>query len=126
MNYALKIASQKEILLSSFKVSIVVGLILNLINQGALIIALNYSQINMLNVGLTFIVPFMVASYATVKSKMELKVGDKAVVAMKIECKHCHKSTADLKKNEVIPVCLTCQENSRWSISKNNDHDHSA
>ena len=71
VNKAVKIASEKEIVLSSIKVAIVVGFILNFINQGEKLIALDFKHLNLLKFFVTFSVPYMVSTYASVKVKLE-------------------------------------------------------
>jgi len=71
VNKAVKIASEREIVISSIKVALVVGLILNLINQGDKLIALDFKQLNLLKFFVTFSVPYMVSTYASVKVKLE-------------------------------------------------------
>ncbi|MDO6621268.1 nitrate/nitrite transporter NrtS [Oceanihabitans sp. 1_MG-2023] len=70
VNKVVKIASEREIVISSLKVAIVVGLILNLINQGEKLIALDFKHLNLLKFFITFSVPYMVSTYASVKVKL--------------------------------------------------------
>ncbi|GAA4245274.1 hypothetical protein SAMN04489797_1454 [Winogradskyella sediminis] len=65
----LKIALEKDIVISSIKVAIVVGCILNIINQGDLLYHLNFEKVNWLKLGLCFVVPYSVSTYASVKVK---------------------------------------------------------
>ncbi len=71
VNKAVKIASERDIVISSIKVAIVVGCVLNLINQGEKLIALDFKQLNLLKFFVTFSVPYMVSTYASVKVKLE-------------------------------------------------------
>jgi hypothetical protein len=68
---AVKIASERDIVISSIKVALVVGCVLNLINQGEKLIALDFKQLNLLKFFITFSVPYMVSTYASVKVKLE-------------------------------------------------------
>ena len=63
----LKLATQKDLLLRALRVSILVGIILNIINN---LVLLNNSLdgINIYRVLLTFIVPFCVSLYSSVLS----------------------------------------------------------
>ena len=65
-----KIALEKEILWSSIKVAFIVGLILNLINQGDKLVLLNFKELALGKLLLTFIVPYLVSTYASVRVKM--------------------------------------------------------
>jgi len=50
------------------KTSLFVGTLLNLINQGEAILSLRWQDIVFFNLMLTFLVPFAVSVYATIKS----------------------------------------------------------
>ncbi|WP_179333875.1 nitrate/nitrite transporter NrtS [Winogradskyella costae] len=65
----LKIALEKDIVISSIKVAIVVGCILNIINQGDLLYHLNFENVSWLKLALCFVVPYSVSTYASVKVK---------------------------------------------------------
>ncbi|MFD2542995.1 nitrate/nitrite transporter NrtS [Lacinutrix gracilariae] len=71
VNRVVKIASEKEIVISSIKVALVVGVILNSINQGEKLIALDFKHLNFLKLIITFSVPYMVSTYASVKVKLQ-------------------------------------------------------
>ncbi|MGE3727032.1 MAG: nitrate/nitrite transporter NrtS [Candidatus Sericytochromatia bacterium] len=64
-----KVALSAKILINSFKIALVVGTVLNLINQGS---ALTSGQgISWLYVFLNFCVPFCVATYSAAKNQMD-------------------------------------------------------
>lgn len=60
---------QKWMIVTALKIALIVGLILNIINQGELIFTLNFSQINYFKVLLTFFVPFGVSLYSSYKAQ---------------------------------------------------------
>lgn len=66
----IKIALQKDVVVSSFKVAIVVGVILNLINQFQPIVSLHFNEINYFKLILTFCVPYLVSTYASVVTSL--------------------------------------------------------
>ena len=70
MKKAIQIALEKEIVTSSIKVALVVGIILNLINQGENLVTFNFKQLNLLKFFVTFSVPYLVSTYASVKVKL--------------------------------------------------------
>ena len=70
MKKAIQIALEKEIVTSSIKVALVVGIILNLINQGENLVTFNFKQLNLLIFFVTFSVPYLVSTYASVKVKL--------------------------------------------------------
>jgi len=54
----------KNILIRAVKISIVVGILLNIINQGDYIFNMEYEKINFIKIFLTFLVPFGVSLYS--------------------------------------------------------------
>ncbi len=49
---------EKEIVISSLKVAMIVGIILNLINQGEILFSFQFEKINWYKLVLTFVVPY--------------------------------------------------------------------
>jgi Mg/Co/Ni transporter MgtE len=68
---AVVIALRKDIIITSIKVSLVVGFILNIINQGDLLFSFQFNKINWLKLLLTFAVPYIVTTYASVKERLK-------------------------------------------------------
>ncbi len=62
---------EKDIVISSLKVALVVGIILNLINQGDVLISMEFEKINWFKLLLTFAVPYLVTTYASVKERLK-------------------------------------------------------
>jgi hypothetical protein len=62
---------EKDIVISSLKVALVVGVILNLINQGDVFFSMQIEKINWFKLMLTFAVPYMVTTYASVKERIK-------------------------------------------------------
>ncbi|HIP30902.1 MAG TPA: hypothetical protein EYG93_01890 [Sulfurospirillum arcachonense] len=56
----------KHIIKQSTKIAIVVGTILNIINQGDYIFNMMFEHINYFKVGLTYVVPFCVSTYTAI------------------------------------------------------------
>lgn len=65
---ALRMALHGRYLRRSFRVSIIVGIVLNIINQGDALLA---GQANIFKAILTFIVPFCVSTFASWKAILE-------------------------------------------------------
>ena len=111
------IACDKALLIRAIKIAIVVGFVLNIINQGELIFAFEFDKINFFKFGLTFIVPFCVSMYTAISMKIKFHIGDKAVANATLKCKTC-KEELDIKENEIIPFCKNCNEKTLWKIKK--------
>lgn len=65
---AWRVFTERNIQLRSLKVAVLVGAVLNLINQGAEILLF---EANLMKIGLTFCVPYCVASYGAVSARLE-------------------------------------------------------
>lgn len=115
-NHIIDISFQLETLKTSVKVALVVGIILNLINQGDLIIGMNFNEINMTKFLVTFLVPFGVSTYSTVKAKLEFRIGDTTAIHAEIECMNCELEKVTLQKEEQIPNCPKCQHRTNWQL----------
>ncbi len=63
---------------------------------------------------LTFLVPFLVATYASAVTKFQFRVGALAFVATELACTNCKKTLTLVYKNELIPPCPNCQDKTKW------------
>ena len=118
MNLAFKIAFQKNTIYTALKVSIIVGLILNFINQGEALIMAQLGQINLTKGLLTFIVPYLVSTYSVTKVKLDFKIGEIAAVNADLSCQNCGKSKQKSVTGTKIPICPNCLEQTNWKIHK--------
>ena len=109
------IACDKALLQRAVKIAIVVGIVLNMINQGELIFAFEFEKINFFKFGLTFVVPFCVSMYTAISMKIKFHIGDQAVADATLICKTC-KEKLSIKENEIIPFCKNCNEKTLWKI----------
>lgn len=64
----LSLASSRGVVISSLKVALVVGSILALINHGGAIFELSLSAENILQILLTYMVPYSVSTYSSVRA----------------------------------------------------------
>jgi hypothetical protein len=112
----ISIATTKTLLTKAMKIALIVGIILNLINQGEKIFILAFDEINYYKFFLTFIVPFSVSMYTAITMKLSFHVGEKAVEDAVLKCKNC-KNTLEIRKDHVIPFCSICNEKTQWKIS---------
>ncbi len=86
MNNYFFIGSKKETVVSSLKISLFVGTLLNLINQTDAIIGLDFNKLSIINVLLTYIIPYIVASYSYIKAKLAFKIGDTTLIDAHLDC----------------------------------------
>ena len=116
----LNIIKSKDLLLRALKIAFVVGIILNIINQGDYFLNMQFEHINFLKAGLTFLVPFCVSMYTAVSMKLKFHVGEKSIEDVILRCKVCN-SCKTLKKEQIIPFCDTCGEKTLWKLSSIKD-----
>ena len=114
------IASSKELLKRALKIAFVVGIILNLINQGDLIFSLNFEKISYIKGLLTFTVPFCVSMYTAVSMKIKFHIGEKAATNVTLKCKGCS-SCINIKEDHIVPFCENCKESTSWRVTSTKD-----
>ncbi len=117
----ISIASSKQLLFRAIKIALVVGIILNLINQGEVIVILAFENINYYKFFLTFLVPFSVSMYTAVTMKLSFHVGEKAVIDATLRCIGCN-SCLKVKKEQIIPFCEKCKGKTKWKLSSKKDN----
>ncbi len=111
----LRIAVKRESLLPALILSMVVGSLLNLINQYDIIVTLSWYQMNLSKVILTFLIPFFVSLYSATSARMKFRPGEISLIDTVVECPHCgHKE--HLRRYRPIPFCPHCRENTKWRI----------
>ncbi|NOZ46305.1 MAG: PAS domain S-box protein [Chlorobi bacterium] len=113
-----KSAFERKVFFRALYMAMVVGIILNIINQGHQLIHLQFNHINYLKLGLTFIVPYLVSTYSSVLAKRNFIPGELSMIDAHLECHTCHASEINLKKGEIIPECSNCGVATNWKISK--------
>ncbi|MCV6608208.1 MAG: nitrate/nitrite transporter NrtS [Campylobacterales bacterium] len=113
----LEMISEKETLFKAIKIAIVVGIILNLINQGGAILAFDIENINFFKMGLTFCVPFCVSLYTALTIGLKFQIGTKTPVDVSLDCVAHKEDKVSLKKGDVIPVCPSCGVKTHWKLS---------
>jgi hypothetical protein len=117
----LSIASSETLISRAIKIAFVVGIILNLINQGEKLIIFNFEGINYFKFFLTFLVPFCVSMYTAITMKLKFHVAEKAVDNALLKCKNCNRCL-EVKKNQIIPFCKYCKEKTQWKIASIKDN----
>ena len=115
LNLYYKIAISSGVVQRALKVTLVVGIILNLINQGEVLIHLDFTNLNFIKFFLTFLVPYSVTTYTAVALKLEFQIGTKATVDANLVCKGCGERIY-VKENEVIPESHRCGVNTHWKL----------
>jgi len=109
------IATSKSIVMRAFNISLIIGTTLNLINQGDLIISLNFIDLNIGKVLLTYSVPYLVTTYTATALKLEFQIGTKASFEANLICRKC-KTQIHVKENQLIPECKICGIKTKWRL----------
>jgi hypothetical protein len=68
MNTWIRTAFRKDVVIRGLKVSLLIGTILTAINQGDLILAGALDQRSLWKIPLTYLVPYLVSTYASVSA----------------------------------------------------------
>ena len=111
-----EIAISQPIVKRALAVSLVVGTILNLINQGDIVISMSLADLNLVKFFLTYFVPYSVTTYTATAMKIEFQIGTKAVVEADLKCIECGEEEIHVHKDELIPECSKCGINTRWRL----------
>jgi serine phosphatase RsbU (regulator of sigma subunit) len=113
----LPLALNKTNLQRAFRLSIIVGLILNLINGN---IPLYYfgNDLHYMQLTLTFFVPFCVSVYSSFLSMYNLKPGKVSYIDAILSCKDCKKTNFHTHIGDEIGICPMCKNKTNWKISK--------
>lgn len=99
----------------AIRVALIVGIILNAINQGYSITH-GFQNFHVLQFILTFIVPYLVSTYSVVLSKFNFVSGEVASVDALIQCKKCNGSHFKIHKGELVPYCPSCNNKTTWRM----------
>ena len=110
-----EIAVSSSIVRRALMVSLVVGTLLNLINQGEILTSLEFEKLNLVKFFLTFLVPYSVTTYTATAMKVEFQIGTKAVIDADLKCKKCG-IKIHVNKGELIPECPTCGIHTHWKL----------
>lgn len=118
---AFQIATSKPTIITAVKVGLLVGLMLNLINQGEAVFSGQLEKLDIFKLVLTFAVPYLVSTYSVTRAKLDFAVGDTAAASTRVQCHNCGNSRQQLKKGQRIPVCKNCIEKTDWQPT---NHEH--
>ncbi|AXH13337.1 nitrate/nitrite transporter NrtS [Halarcobacter bivalviorum] len=114
------IAFSESLIKKALKIAFVVGIILNLINQGDKIVSLLFNEINYFKSILTFCVPFCVSMYTAISMKLKFQVGEKAAEHVLLRCTNCN-GCLEVKKDQIVPFCYKCAEKTNWKLTSFKD-----
>ncbi|MDY6800329.1 MAG: nitrate/nitrite transporter NrtS [Bacteroidota bacterium] len=113
----IKEAFNPLILKRALRVALIVGVILNLINQGESVFS-GFKDFHLMQFLLTFIVPYIVSTYSSVLSKFNFVSGEVAGFDAHISCKGCGEASVKVQKGDVVPYCPGCEVKTKWNLKK--------
>ena len=125
ISLTLSIAFEKKIFIRAILIAIIVGLILNIINQGEILLAFKFNDVNYGKLLLTFLIPYLVSSVSSVLSMFFFKSGDISSVNGEIQCSSCNKTTVKISKGELVPFCPECKDKTTWNLLQKTDPTYS-
>lgn len=99
----------------ALRVALIVGVILNLINQWGSILN-GFEDFHTAQFFLTFLVPFLVSTYSSVLAKFNFVSGEVAGVDARITCSACGESVIKVLKGDMVPYCHKCETKTRWKM----------
>lgn len=117
-NYYFYLATEKSTLSRALRVAILVGIILNLINNPAVITSFSFVDVHVGRVILTFVVPFLVSTYSSVLTGGSMKPGKTSRIDALLKCNSCKTTSFSVNVGQTIDECPTCKKNTRWRLKK--------
>lgn len=112
-----KEAFSQLVLKRALRVALIVGVILNLINQGESIFS-GFKDFHLPQFLLTFLVPYLVSTYSSVLSKFNFVSGEVAGFDAHISCKGCGEASVKVQKGDVVPYCPGCEVKTKWNLKQ--------
>jgi hypothetical protein len=101
------VAMRRSSVLGSLKIALVVGIAVNLINQGEYLIGLQFAQISAPKAIITFCIPFCVSIYNSTITRLRYDPGVRAIANVTLTCTTCG-NTDEVKTGELVPDCTHC------------------
>jgi len=109
------VALSQSIVNRALKVSLFVGSMLNLINQGDVLLSLHIEDLNITKFLLTYFIPYSVTTYTATAMKIEFQIGTKSIIDADLKCRGCG-GKIHVKKDALIPECSKCGIHTQWRL----------
>jgi hypothetical protein len=113
----LSLAGDRPTVAGGLKVAAVVGTVLNLINQGDVLLALRLDDVVWWKVGLTYLVPFCVSVFSAARIRMLFAPGLAAHRDAVLRCRGCG-GGVEVRRGEAVPRCRTCGPRTAWRAAR--------
>ena len=109
------LALSPSVIKRAVKVSLIVGTLLNVINQEEVFATLSFETLNLSKLLLTYLVPYSVTTYTAIAMKVEFQIGTKSPINADLKCQKCGKEMY-IQKNMLIPECSSCGITTKWRL----------
>lgn len=110
------LATEKTIFRRALRVALIVGIILNLINNPSLFHSFSFHEIHFGRILLTFLVPYGVSTYSSVLSNSKFNTGDISQLNATLHCKNCKKSDLRISIGQKVEECPNCISKTNWKL----------
>ncbi len=114
----LKLAAKPDVSVRALRLAIIVGVILNLINNTELFTSFRTSDPDPVRILLTFAVPYLVSTYSSVISTYSLKPGKVSRIDSLLKCRSCNSTDFHINVGQQVEECPTCGPKTKWGIKK--------
>jgi hypothetical protein len=112
------LAGDRATLAQGVRVALVVGTVLNAINQGDRLWGLRFGEVIWWRVALTYLVPFCVSVYAATRTRMRFAPGCEAWRDARLSCDGCRAETATVERGATVPACPRCGPATCWQVDR--------
>ena len=112
-----RVAATRETVVTGLKLAVLVGCVLNLINQGDLVVRAAWQELQWPKVFLTFCVPFCVSVYSATMARLRFDPGTRAFTEGRLHCSHCGRKKCHVAENGIVPDCPVCETKTDWRLS---------
>ncbi len=116
--YYFLLATEKRTLGRAIRVALLVGIILNLINNPEIFFSLSFHEFHPGRAALVFVVPFAVSIYSSILTNSSLKPGKISEVDAILKCNNCRQTDFSVSIGQQIDACPQCKKDTRWKLSK--------
>lgn len=117
IRYYFHLAIERNSLIRASRVAILVGIILNLINNPGIVYG-NFHDLNPVSIVLSFLVPFLVSTYSSILSRSKIKPGEISHIDGILKCNNCKKANFHIHIGQETKECPQCKTDTKWKFSR--------
>lgn len=114
-NYYLLLATEKRTFYRVLAISIIIGLMINLIYHPEWLFSFSVNKINLGRILLSVFIPFIIIIFSIVISKTNYKPGHISTIDALLKCNSCKKTDFHVHVGQEIHECPKCMEKTKWT-----------